>query len=507
MEQLYSVQSGDLDAFIANHLQPSEEFSRNINDVVHRICTFLKEQCALEARVIKTVKGGSTGKGTALGDNSDADLVVFLSCFSSYQDQAEKRMSVIRNIEEKLKYCKRSIAFNIDFPIINPKARSLSLIFQSKKKKAAIEVDILPAYDVLGQITSEYKPPPQVYLELIQANGTPGEFNTSFTELQRNFVKHCPAKLKGLLRLVKHWYKELKKHLKQTNPSSTLPPKFALELLTIYAWEEGKRRAEQFNTAEGFCTVMKLLTRYEELCIYWTAYYSLEHPTIGAHVKKMLKGPRPVIVDPADPTQNVAKGNGWPLLAREASSCLDQSCCKKGGLPIKPWDVQPARAIQVTLQELTGVRRMVTYSPYTTIGQIKEDIGRELRVSIYELALALALQDPHQEAIHLQNDKALANYGVFYNTTILLLQTKPQEIEIFVKDHNGRSSVYAILPNETVLNLKKKIEARTSVLVNQQRLTYNDRELEDTNTFAFYNIRAKDTVYLLLRVRGGHALF
>ncbi|XP_042309920.1 2'-5'-oligoadenylate synthase-like protein 2 isoform X2 [Sceloporus undulatus] len=305
MELLYETPSNKLDAYITKYLLPSKEFQENVQDAVHRICSFLKERCSMDARVIKTVKGGSAGKGTTLDDNSDADLVIFLSCFSSYQDQAQKRASVISIIEQNLFRCHRSLAFKVD--ILPPQVkgegrRSLSLTMQSRKKKEAVEVDILPAFDVLGQITLSYKPPPKVYIALIQAGGKPGEFNTSFTELQRNFVKHCPAKVKSLLRLVKHWYKECKKALREVHPSVSLPPKFALELLTIYAWEEGTGREEQFSTAEGFCTVMNLLVQYKMLCIYWTEYYSLEEPTIGAHVKEHLKGQRPVIMDPADPT-------------------------------------------------------------------------------------------------------------------------------------------------------------------------------------------------------------
>ncbi|XP_042309921.1 LOW QUALITY PROTEIN: 2'-5'-oligoadenylate synthase-like protein 2 [Sceloporus undulatus] len=276
---LYQTPSNKLDAYITDHLLPSREFQENVQDAVHRICSFLKERCSMDARVIKTIKGGSAGKGTTLDDNSDADLVIFLSCFSSYQDQAQKRASVISTIEKNLLQCCESLAFKID--ILPPRIKgemtfslSLSLTMQSRKKKEAVEVDILPAFDVLGQITlsftlqERYKPPPKVYIDLIHAGGKPGEFNTSFTELQRNFVKHCPAKVKGLLRLVKHWYKDYKKGLRERDPSVSLPPKFALELLAIYAWEEGTGRKEQFNTAEGFCTVMKLLVQYEELCIY-----------------------------------------------------------------------------------------------------------------------------------------------------------------------------------------------------------------------------------------------
>lgn len=76
------------------------------------------------------------------------------------------------------------------------------------------------------------------------------------------------------------------------NKSLSFPPKFALELLTIFVWEEGTGSAEKFDTAEGFCTVMKLIIQYQDLCLYWTKYYDLEDSIIGAHVKQMLKGPR-----------------------------------------------------------------------------------------------------------------------------------------------------------------------------------------------------------------------
>jgi len=47
-------------------------------------------------------------------------------------------------------------------------------------------------------------------VSLIEAHGYPGNFSPSFSELQRNFVKHRPTKLKSLLRLVKHWYLQVR---------------------------------------------------------------------------------------------------------------------------------------------------------------------------------------------------------------------------------------------------------------------------------------------------------
>ncbi|XP_067417245.1 2'-5'-oligoadenylate synthase 1-like isoform X2 [Emydura macquarii macquarii] len=453
--ELYQVPASSLDAWVAEHLQPSEEFRQQVKDIVRRICDFLKETCFDDIKVLKTVKGGSAGKGTALKNNSDADLVLFLDCFSSYQDQVEKRASVLGTIEQQLSRCQQTIAFRVDVEISQPKAkhtcpRSLSITIQSKKRQESIEVDVLPAYDALGHVTPGIKPSPQVYEELIRAGAGPGDFCTSFTELQRDFVKRRPAKLKNLLRLIKHWYKELSKGM------SGLPPKYALELLTIYAWEVGTESAENFSTAEGFRTVMELLRRYRELCIFWTEFYDLQSPVIGPHVKQLLRAPSPVILDPADPTGTLGQGKKWDLLAKEAAICQAQMFCKNGLAPIRCWNVQ-----------------------------------------------RLALQEPGMGNQPLLDDQTLASYSIFYDTTILMLTTEPQEMEIFVKDQNSRTSPYAVCASDTVLGLKKKIEGRTGVTVSQQILTFNSKELQDSCMLSHYGIRNKSTVYLLLRLRGG----
>lgn len=48
--------AGSLDAWIAEHLQPSEEFRLQVKDTVRRICDFLKETCFDDIKVFKTVK-------------------------------------------------------------------------------------------------------------------------------------------------------------------------------------------------------------------------------------------------------------------------------------------------------------------------------------------------------------------------------------------------------------------------------------------------------------------
>ncbi|KAF1444456.1 OASL2 protein, partial [Pygoscelis papua] len=498
---LKTVAANELDGWIAETLQPSTAFCKHVKQTVKKICDFLKEDCfETDIHVHKTVKGGSAGKGTALQNNSDADVVLFLSCFSSYQMQKQERSSILRLIEKRLHACRQSLTFTVHINKPRYKGpsnmpRSLSFTLCSKESLESIEVDILPAYDALGQVNWNAPPDAGVYVELLNASSDPGEFSPCFTELQKKFVKRCPPKLKNLLRLVKHWYKEL---LKPQYPTADLPPKYALELLTVYAWEEGTGSRESFVTAEGFRTVLELLCRYKEICIYWETYYSLQHSQIGAHVKGLLRCPRPIILDPADPTGILGQGKDWYLVAQEAGRHLSLLPCVNTA---QPWKVQPARPVTIEVKQLAGTSLSRTVSPSTTVWQLKEEIEQEWCIPRYRQRLAQ--QEPGRSTLILQDNETLATYGIFYSTTLMLLQTEPQAMEVFVKDDKNRTTTYMVQPTDTVRKLKEQIHARHGPPASQQRLTYGSRELEDQYMLAHYNIQPRSTIFMLLRLRGG----
>ncbi|KAB0339474.1 hypothetical protein FD754_023880, partial [Muntiacus muntjak] len=116
---------------------------------------------------------------------------------------------------------------------------------------------------------------------------------------------------------------------------------YALELLTVYAWEQGSSEPK-FSTAQGFRTVLELVLKHQDLCIYWKKYYDFENPTIRQYLRGQLAKRRPVILDPADPTGNVAgeEPQRWQLLAREVRVWLRYSCCKNlDGTPVSTWIV------------------------------------------------------------------------------------------------------------------------------------------------------------------------
>ncbi|XP_023576323.1 2'-5'-oligoadenylate synthase 1-like isoform X2 [Octodon degus] len=346
---LISTPARGLDKFIESNLLPDTAFRTEVKRAISMICEFLKRRCFEGAyhrvRVSKAVKGGSSGKGTTLRGRSDADLVVFLTNLSSFQDQITHRGEFISEIRKQLeKYQtlnsneKLRVAFKSAGNWANPRVLSFELSSPCFPGRT-VEFDVLPAFDALGQVIRSYRPDPEIYVRLINectSQETEGEFSTCFTELQKDFVKRRPTKVKSLIRLVKHWYQLCKKKL-----GGPLPPQYALELLTIYAWENGSGET-LFNTAQGFKTVLLLVMEYQQLCIYWTEYYNFENATIRSYLNKQLRKPRPVILDPADPTGNLGGSDPerWRQLAQEAKAWLGYTCFKNwDGSSVSSWNL------------------------------------------------------------------------------------------------------------------------------------------------------------------------
>ncbi|XP_036295350.1 2'-5'-oligoadenylate synthase 2 [Pipistrellus kuhlii] len=343
---LHETPGHHLDKFIKDFLQPTKTVRLQTKAAVGIISKFLKEICFRNSatNVQKPIKAGSTGKGTALKTGSDADLVVFVNSLTSFPSQRAERYSVIKEIKRQLEAQQQLAAepdLEVTFEISKWEApRVLSFSLKSRRLPGPVDMDVLPAFNALEKLRPLWRVYAQLIAQYQEHPDTPGgEFSACFTELQRDFVSSRPTKLKDLLRLVKHWYKQCERRLKK---KGSLPPKYALELLTIYAWEQGSG-ATSFDTAQGFRTVLELVTRYQQLCVFWTVNYDFENETVRNFLLSQLQKPRPVILDPADPTGDVGGGNRWcwHRLANEAAEWLSSSLCFKDGTgdPVPSWEV------------------------------------------------------------------------------------------------------------------------------------------------------------------------
>lgn len=278
-----SIPTQELDAFIQKSLRPYDVCQKQIDEAVDTICAALHE--AEEFLVTDVVKGGSYGRETVLRDHSDGTLVIFISDLETFTDQKKMRYEILYKILNWLKHCQLEKKLAAKMDILVP---SDGLFVQLSTTGQSVTFEVLPAFDALG--LSE-KPSPWTYRELKRSlnmtKASPGEFSVCFTKLQQNFFNNHPRKLKDLILLVKYWYQQCQKNL--TTP--LLLSSYALELLTVYAWEQGCG-AEDFEIVEGIRTVLGLIKQQEHLCVYWTVNYNFEDETVRNIVLDQIRSPR-----------------------------------------------------------------------------------------------------------------------------------------------------------------------------------------------------------------------
>uniref|UniRef100_D4A6M3 2 ' -5 ' oligoadenylate synthetase 1H n=1 Tax=Rattus norvegicus TaxID=10116 RepID=D4A6M3_RAT len=336
-KDLKSTPAWKLDKFIQNHLLADTTFVTEAKADIEFLCDFLTERCFQDAshpvRVSRIVMGGCYDEYSMLKGRSEATLVVFFNNLTRFEDQLKRREELIEEIWKHLCQLQHEKQFKLKFEVQSSEQdnySSLSIKLSSPQLQQEVEFDVQPAYDVLYELKEKLELDCEfynkIYARLIRECITlrkEGEFSVCFMELQQKFLWNRPEDLRNLLVLVKHWYQLCKEKL-----GDSLPPQYALELLTVHAWENEIPAKYGAQTARGFQSVLELIIKYTCLRVYWTFYYDILHQDVSSYLHKQLRKERPVILDPADPTRNVAGLNidGWCELAKEAEAWLKYPC-------------------------------------------------------------------------------------------------------------------------------------------------------------------------------------